>query len=208
MGNSCGTKSKNGVKNGVTFLKNSVTGELIPQFIISGPPACGKGTQCAKIMNKYKCVHISTGDLLRAEVDKMSEIGKKAKAVMDEGKLVDDDLVIGLVRARLQLPDCVANGWLLDGFPRTPAQAKALQTENVIPNAVVILNVPDDVLIKRVAGRRTDPVTNAVYHLEFNKPPDDKEILDRYLLLYLCVYLYHKRTGLILVVFVFIRCCD
>merc|ERR1712127_950552 len=97
-----------------------------PKLIIAGAPASGKGTQCETIKSKYGVVHLSTGDMLRAAVAAGTDVGKKAKEFMDSGKLVPDEVIIGVVCDRLNEDDCKTDGWLLDGFPRTPAQAQAL----------------------------------------------------------------------------------
>jgi adenylate kinase len=131
----------------------------VHRLIISGAPASGKGTQCEKIIEEFKVPHLSTGDMLRAAVKAGSPLGKEAKAYMDAGKLVPDSLVINLVKEKLATPECVNGGWLLDGFPRTGEQAKALQQANINPDKVVLLDVPDIALIERVTGRRTDPET-------------------------------------------------
>ena len=132
------------------------------------------------LVEKYGVQHISTGDLLRAEVKAGSEIGKQAGALMNAGKLVPDELVIGMVQQRLSGGEAAAKGWLLDGFPRTEAQAKSLAKAGIVPDAFVYLKVPDTVLVERVTGRRSDPVTNKIYHLKFNPPPqDDPAVLAR-----------------------------
>lgn len=141
------------------------------QVIISGAPASGKGTQCARIVEEFDLVHISTGDMLRAAVKAESQLGKEAKQYMDSGKLVPDDLVIAMLQERISADDCKRQGWLLDGFPRTAAQANALDDANVDPDAVLLLEVDDEVLVERVVGRRLDPVTGAIYHVKFSPPP-------------------------------------
>jgi len=123
-------------------------------------------------------VHLSTGDMLRAAVAAGTEVGKQAKDFMDSGKLVPDEVIIGVVKDRLDESDCVESGWLLDGFPRTPAQAEALADAGVSADCFIFLNVPDDVLVERVVGRRTDPETGKIYHMTFS-PPEDEEILAR-----------------------------
>jgi adenylate kinase len=148
------------------------------KLIIAGAPASGKGTQCELIKLKYGVVHLSTGDMLRAAVAAGSDVGKRAKDFMDAGKLVPDEVIIGAVKERLAAPDCVESGWLLDGFPRTPAQAKALADAGISADCFIFLNVPDDILVERVVGRRTDPVTGKIYHMKFN-PPKDEEVLAR-----------------------------
>jgi adenylate kinase len=142
------------------------------QIIISGAPASGKGTQCELIVARYGIVHISTGDMLRAAVKAQSPLGVEAKRYMDDGNLVPDELVIAMLQERIARRDCVERGWLLDGFPRTAAQADALNAAGVSPAAVIALDVSDDVLVDRVIGRRLDPETGAIYHVVFNPPPN------------------------------------
>mmetsp|Transcript_1913 Transcript_1913/g.3923 ORF Transcript_1913/g.3923 Transcript_1913/m.3923 type:complete len:234 (-) Transcript_1913:199-900(-) len=148
------------------------------KIIIAGAPASGKGTQCENIKTKYGVVHLSTGDMLRAAVAAGTDVGKKAKEFMDSGRLVPDDVIIGVVKDRLEQDDCVKKGWLLDGFPRTAAQAEALADAGVSADVFIFLNVPDEVLVERVVGRRTDPVTGKIYHMTFS-PPENDEILER-----------------------------
>jgi adenylate kinase len=147
-------------------------------IIIAGAPASGKGTQCETIKEKFGVVHLSTGDMLRAAVSAGSEVGKLAKDYMDSGKLVPDEVIIGVVKGRLEEEDCKNQGWLLDGFPRTQAQAKALEEAGVSANCFLFLDVPDEILVERVVGRRTDPVTGKIYHMKFS-PPSDPDILAR-----------------------------
>lgn len=141
--------------------------------IIAGAPASGKGTQCEAIVESFGLVHISTGDMLRAAVAAGTDAGKSAKEFMDAGKLVTDELIIAMVKDRLDEEDCKSNGWLLDGFPRTGAQADALVEIGVTPDCVLLLDVPDDELVKRVVGRRSDPETGKIYHVEYFPPPAD-----------------------------------
>ena len=147
------------------------------KFIIAGAPAAGKGTQCAFIQARYGVVHLSTGDLLRAAVKEGTPLGVKAKGFMDAGQLVPDELITDVVCSRLNQADCREKGWLLDGFPRTRSQAEALSAAGQIPDAFVLLDVPEQVLVERVTGRRTDPETGAIYHLKFKPPP--AEVLPR-----------------------------
>ncbi|KAL3822454.1 hypothetical protein ACHAXA_006882 [Cyclostephanos tholiformis] len=149
-----------------------------PRLIIAGAPASGKGTQCELIRARYGVVHLSTGDMLRAAVSAGTDVGRRAKDYMDSGRLVPDDVIIGIVKERLDSPDCAEAGWLLDGFPRTLAQAEALAEVGISADCFIFLNVPDEVLVERVVGRRTDPVTGKIYHMTFS-PPDDEEILKR-----------------------------
>lgn len=148
------------------------------KIIIAGAPASGKGTQCEIIKEKFGVVHLSTGDMLRAAVAAQTEVGKSAKEFMDSGKLVPDEVIIGVVKDRLDEDDCAKNGWLLDGFPRTQAQAIALEDAGISADCFLFLNVPDDVLVERVVGRRTDPETGKIYHMTFS-PPDDEDVKAR-----------------------------
>eukprot|EP00168_Porphyra_purpurea_P008473 TRINITY_DN2072_c0_g1_i1.p3 TRINITY_DN2072_c0_g1~~TRINITY_DN2072_c0_g1_i1.p3 ORF type:complete len:244 (+),score=80.72 TRINITY_DN2072_c0_g1_i1:397-1128(+) len=142
------------------------------KIIIAGAPASGKGTQCERLTDTYGCVHLSTGDMLRAAVKAGTPLGKSAAAAMDAGRLVPDAVVIGMIVERLGQADCAERGWLLDGFPRTGAQAAALEAAGVVPDAVLTLDVGVDTLVRRVTGRRSDPETGKVYHLEFAPPAD------------------------------------
>lgn len=144
------------------------------RMIFIGPPGAGKGTQAARLVDTYGIPHVSTGDMLRAAVKAGTEMGKMAQELMSAGKLVADDVIVGIVRDRLKEPDA-AKGVLLDGFPRTVPQAEALdqmlKDEGIALDAVVLLEVPDDLIVHRIVGRRSDPETGAIYHLEFNPPP-------------------------------------
>eukprot|EP00755_Sulcionema_specki_P008561 Sspe_Gene.41277::Locus_19962_Transcript_1_1_Confidence_1.000_Length_913::g.41277::m.41277/K00939/adk, AK; adenylate kinase len=144
-----------------------------PKLIIKGPPASGKGTQCEQLVQHFGMVHISTGDILREQINKGTTLGKEAAAFMKAGRLVPDHLVISLVKNRLAQPDVSAKGWLLDGFPRTPAQARMLREEAIIPDCVVMLDVPDSEIIDRIKGRRIDPVTGKVYNIPRKPPPPE-----------------------------------
>lgn len=139
------------------------------RIILLGAPGAGKGTQASYIRDRYGIPQISTGDMLRSAVSAGTELGKKAKQVMDKGDLVSDDIIIGLVKERIQEPDC-ENGFLFDGFPRTIAQADALREEGVDIDAVVEIEVDDEGIIHRMSGRRTHSPSGRVYHVEFNPP--------------------------------------
>lgn len=139
------------------------------RIILLGPPGAGKGTQAAGLCEAYGIPQISTGDMLRAAVKAGTELGLAAKAVMDAGGLVSDDIIIGLVKERIQADDC-REGFLFDGFPRTIAQADALRNAHIQIDAVVELQVADEDIVARMAGRRVHPGSGRVYHLE-NAPP-------------------------------------
>ena len=134
------------------------------KIILLGPPGAGKGTQAQIICERYGIEHISTGDMLRTAIQNRTETGLKAKSYMDKGELVPDDVVIALVRERVTEPDC-RNGYILDGFPRTVEQAKALEAIAVI-DAVIDINLPDEFLIERLSGRRVCPECGRSYHVE------------------------------------------
>ncbi len=140
-------------------------------ILLMGPPGAGKGTQAAKLVKEYGIPHISTGDMFRAAVKEGTELGKKAKACMDAGQLVPDEITIGIVRERLQKPDC-ANGFILDGFPRTVEQADALdgilKELSIHLTRAVDISVPSSALIERAVGRRVCKKCGAAYHIRFN----------------------------------------
>lgn len=161
------------------FLITQLNKPPVLKVIIAGPPASGKGTQCELVVNKYGLVHVSTGDLLRDEVRHNTELGKKVKQYLDNGALVPDDLINSIVFNKLNSPECQSKGWLLDGYPRTKAQALSLQSRGIFPDKCVLLTIPDEIVVDRVDGRRIDPITGLVYHLKFNPPPVEQEILTR-----------------------------
>lgn len=148
------------------------------KIMISGAPASGKGTQCELITKKYGLVHIAAGDLLRAEVAAGSENGKRAKEYMEQGKLVPNEIVVMMVKDRLLQQDSQKKGWLLDGYPRSSSQAKALEDLGIHPDLFILLDVPEDILVERVVGRRLDPVTGRIYHMTYS-PPETEEIAAR-----------------------------
>jgi adenylate kinase len=139
------------------------------RLILLGAPGAGKGTQARFICEKYNIPQISTGDMLRAAVKAETELGLKAKAVMDAGGLVSDDIIIGLVKDRISDPDC-AEGFLFDGFPRTIPQAEAMVEAGVDIDHVVEIAVEDEEIVKRLSGRRVHPGSGRIYHVEHNPP--------------------------------------
>lgn len=145
------------------------------RLIILGCPGAGKGTQAKMITEKYQIPQISTGDILRAAIAQGSPLGVQAKAIVESGQLVSDDLVIALVEDRLKQSDC-RKGFLLDGFPRTVAQAEALQTITDI-DCVIDIDVPKDEIIRRLTGRRIHPASGRIYHIISN-PPKNENIDD------------------------------
>jgi adenylate kinase len=146
------------------------------RMILVGPPGAGKGTQAARLVETFHIPHISSGDMLRAAVKEGTPMGVEADHFMKAGKLVPDEVVIGMILERIAKPDC-ANGFMLDGFPRTRPQAEALdvamKTAGVALDAVVLIEVPDALLEERACGRRSDPETGKIYHLKYNPPPAD-----------------------------------
>tara|TARA_B100001027_G_scaffold27535_1_gene16267 strand:- start:27 stop:686 length:660 start_codon:yes stop_codon:yes gene_type:complete len=138
-------------------------------LIILGPPGAGKGTQATFIATEFNIPHISTGDMLREAIKKGTNLGQKAKEVMDAGNLVSDDLIIELVKERISESDC-SQGFLFDGFPRTIPQAEALEINNIQIDGVIELKVPDDEILKRMSGRRIHLNSGRTYHVDFNPP--------------------------------------
>lgn len=150
------------------------------RMILVGPPGAGKGTQAARLVEALHVTHISSGDMFRAAVKAGTPLGVEADRYMKLGQLVPDEVTIGMVLERIAQSDC-ANGFMLDGFPRTLPQAEALDRAlaqaGVALDAVVLIEVPDELIVERVTGRRTDPDTGTIYHLTFSPPP--AEIADR-----------------------------
>ncbi|MFZ5502905.1 MAG: adenylate kinase [Pseudomonadota bacterium] len=139
------------------------------RLILLGAPGAGKGTQANYIKEKFNIPQISTGDMLRAAVKAGSPLGLAAKKVMDAGGLVSDDIIINLVKERIQQADCT-NGFLFDGFPRTIPQAQAMKDAGIPIDYVVEIDVQDDAIIKRMSGRRIHPASGRSYHIAFNPP--------------------------------------
>ncbi|MBD3796360.1 MAG: adenylate kinase [Campylobacterales bacterium] len=174
------------------------------RIILLGAPGAGKGTQAQFLTKKYNIPQISTGDMLRAAIKAGTEMGKLAREAMDAGKLVTDEIIIGLVKDRIAQDDC-KNGYLLDGFPRTLAQADAVTNAGISIDAVIEIDVADEEIVKRMSGRRVHLPSGRTYHVVFNPPKvegkddltgedlvqrdDDKEevVLDR-------LKVYHDQT--------------
>jgi adenylate kinase len=149
--------------------------------ILVGPPGAGKGTQAETIVEHFKIPHVSTGDMFRDAVRQGTELGKRAQEYMNAGKLVPDEVTIGIVKERLSQPDC-DKGFLLDGFPRTVVQAEALDgiMDSLGKKIEVVVNiaVPDEIIVERIVGRRSCKKCNTVYHTKFN-PPKVEGICDK-----------------------------
>jgi len=174
------------------------------KIILLGAPGAGKGTQAQFLTKKYNIPQISTGDMLRAAIKAGTAMGKLAKEAMDAGKLVTDEIIIGLVKDRIAQDDC-KNGYLLDGFPRTLPQADAVTKAGIEIDAVIEIDVPDEEIVKRMSGRRAHLASGRTYHIVYNPPKvagkddvtgedlvqrdDDKEdvVLDR-------LKVYHEQT--------------
>lgn len=139
------------------------------RIVLLGAPGAGKGTQAQFIMEEFGIPQISTGDMLRAAIKAGTALGLEAKAVMDAGQLVSDELIIGLVKERISQDDC-AKGFLLDGFPRTIPQADAMKEAGVAVDFVLEFAVPDEEIVKRMSGRRVHPGSGRVYHVLYNPP--------------------------------------
>ena len=139
------------------------------RIILLGDTGAGKGNQAQFLMGKFGIPQISTGDMLRAAINAGTQLGVAAKRVMDEGKLVSDELIIGLVKERITQADC-AGGFLLDGFPRTIPQADAMKDADIKVDHVIEFDVNDEVIVERMSGRRVHPGSGRVYHLRYNPP--------------------------------------
>lgn len=141
-------------------------------IILLGPPGAGKGTQAELLAKELNIPKISTGDMLRAAVNSGTSLGQQVQKIMDSGKLVSDGIMIALVKERISQPDC-ARGFLLDGFPRTLAQAEALREAEIPIDSVIKLVVPDEEIIRRMSGRRIHPVSGRTYHILYHPPKEE-----------------------------------
>jgi adenylate kinase len=139
------------------------------RIILLGSPGSGKGTQATRIRERFHIPQISTGDMLREAVREKTLLGVEAKKIMDAGKLVSDDIILGLIRSRIAQADCT-QGFLLDGFPRTIGQADGLANMGVEIDHVIEIAVDDEEIVKRMSGRRVHPASGRTYHIEFNPP--------------------------------------
>jgi adenylate kinase len=152
------------------------------RMILVGPPGAGKGTQATRLVETFRIPHVSSGDMLRAATKEGTALGREADHFMKAGQLVPDAVVIGMILERIAKQDC-ARGFMLDGFPRTRPQAEALDAAmtnaGVALDAVVLLEVPDALIVDRITGRRSDPATGRIYHLEFDPPPHGVEVVQR-----------------------------
>ena len=137
--------------------------------VLLGGPGAGKGTQAGFVCERFRIPQISTGDMLRAAYQAGSELGRRAKRIMDTGALVPDEIIMGLVEERLTRSDC-RRGYLFDGFPRNMSQAEALRDRGIAVDAVVEIAVDDAVIVRRMSGRRVHPASGRTYHIEFNPP--------------------------------------
>jgi len=142
-----------------------------------GAPGSGKGTQCKIISDNLGLQHVSAGDVLREAAAAGTPMGLRAKECMDRGELVPTDVAVTLVKERLQQDDC-RTGWILDGYPRSQSQYEGLHKAGIEPELVVLLDVPDDVIVERISGRRQDPATGDIYHLTY-APPESEEVASR-----------------------------
>lgn len=193
------------------------------KLILLGAPGAGKGTQAKKLEQKYSVPQISTGDMFRAAIDKRTEVGLKAKAFMDSGKLVPDDVVMDIVRERLGMPD-TKSGFLFDGFPRTVVQAQALDKllaeDNMTLDGVLCIDVKEEQIVKRLSGRRTCRQSGRIYNIELDpdeweqsedkkagytlehRPDDKREVVEERMRVYeeqtAPLAEYYKRQGLLI----------
>ena len=151
-------------------------------LVMIGPPGAGKGTQSTRLAKRLGIAHVSTGDIFRDNIRNETDLGKSVKVLLESGKLVPEKVTIALVKERLQESDC-QGGAVLDGFPRTPAQAAALdymlEQQGFCVNVAPYISVEDEVVVERLSGRRTDLRTGKTYHITFDPPPEDADLEQR-----------------------------
>lgn len=192
------------IANSCTMIRNTRLESYLMRLMLLGAPGAGKGTQAQFIIEEFHIPQISTGEMLRNAVKEQSELGIQVQSIMDSGELVPDNIIIDLVKERIAQSDC-ANGFILDGFPRTLAQAKALNEQGISLDAVIEIDVPDEMIVERMSGRLVHPASGRVYHKTYNPPKetgkddltgedlmqrdDDKEATVRQRL-----KVYHKQT--------------
>ena len=139
------------------------------KIILLGPPGAGKGTQAEFISNKLNIPHISTGDILRESISNKTSLGDQAKKIMDQGNLVSDEIILGIIKERLSEKDCIG-GFLFDGFPRTIGQANGLKNLNIDIDLVLEIKISDEIIITRISGRRIHQASGRSYHIKYNPP--------------------------------------
>ncbi|HIH38599.1 adenylate kinase [Candidatus Woesearchaeota archaeon] len=157
-----------------TSSKNTRLNTLV-RIVLLGPPGSGKGTQAETLVKDYHLAHISTGNILRENIRKGTMLGKQAKAIIGSGQLVNDEIMIGIIKDAVK----GKKNFILDGFPRTIKQAEDLEKINLSPNLSLYINCPDDAIIKRLSGRRTNPITQQTYNIYTNPPPKGMHVVQR-----------------------------
>jgi len=147
-------------------------------IVFAGPPGCGKGTICERLFEEFKIVPISTGQILRDEIDSKTKIGLEIQKLVESGQYVHEDFWLPLLKNRLQKEDCQKYGFIIDGAPRMKRQVEAFNNSGIVPTKFLVMDLPDEVSIARITGRRMDPTNDKIYHLIFN-PPKDEQVKQR-----------------------------